>query len=254
MDAVILAAGRGQRMLGYSMPFFKPLLEVNGITLLAYAAEYAAAAGAEKAVVVVSPHNIDRVKKVLLPYSSWIEIVVQEEPCGPGHAALLGLKSLGSTAERSMLLMSDNIMDIDKVVNMAISVEIHDVDAIGVRSVPVSQATRFTRVRQLARGGSLDQPAYEFVEGVPFEESDIDASDPNRVVSKVWCGPVIFKTPAAVSVLSAEWERRGDATTELKIGPHLDAILTWPVHLHDVNAMDVGVPADFEIAIEEAKK
>ena len=254
MDAIILAAGRGQRMAGYSMPFFKPLLEVNGITLLAYAAEYASAAGAEKAVVVVSPHNIDRVKKVLAQYSSWIEIVIQEEPCGPGHATLLGLKHVSSTAKRSMLLMSDNIMDLDKVVNMAVDSEIHGADAIGVRSVPLSQAVRFTRVRKVYGGGSVNTPAYAFVEGVPLEESDIDQSQSARVMSKVWCGPVIFDTKKAVSVLSAEWEGRDEASSELKIGPHLDRILTWPVHLHDVNAMDVGVPADFEMAIEEAKK
>ena len=53
MEAVILAAGRGQRMEGLARPFYKPLLEVNGMSLVAYAVEYASASGAQRVTVVV---------------------------------------------------------------------------------------------------------------------------------------------------------------------------------------------------------
>lgn len=253
MDAVILAAGRGQRMLGYSMPFFKPLLEVNGITLLAYAAEYAAAAGAEQAVVVASPHNITQVQKVLEPYSSWVRVVVQQEPCGPGHAALVGLKALERSSQ-VMLLMSDNIMDREKVIIMSVSAEVSNSNAVGMRVVPKNQAPRFTRIRPAMSGGTVLEQVYSFVEGVELE--DIDFIDPSASapMARVWCGPVVMDTKRALVVLSREWDERGRTAGELKIGPYLTEILRHPTHLFDVGAMDVGVPAAFEAATERASQ
>ena len=252
MDAVILAAGRGQRMLGYSMPFFKPLLEVNGITLLAYAAEYAAAAGAEKTIVVVSPHNITQVKKVLEPYSSWVQVVVQDEPRGPGHAALVGINALGDS-KRVMLLMSDNIMDQEKVVDMAVTTEISNSNAVGTRTVPKTQAHRFTRVRNRWSDGITRDLMYEFAEGAALEDSDFVDPTAAMPLAVVWCGPVVMDTHRARNVLSYAWKERGQTAGELKIGPYLTDILRYPTHLFDVNAMDVGVPAAFEAAIEEAQ-
>lgn len=253
MDAVILAAGRGQRMLGYSMPFFKPLLEVNGITLLAYAAEYAAAAGAEQTTVVVSPHNITQVEKVLEPYSSWINIVVQDEPRGPGHAALLGLEALGQS-KKTMLLMSDNIMNQEKVVEMAVTAEISNANAVGIRTVPKTQASRFTRVRNKWSDVIYRGSTYEFVEGSDLTDRDFVDPSASMPVARVWCGPVIMDAQRAIDVLSSEWREKADTAGELKIGQYLTQILRYPTYLFDVDAMDVGVPAAFEAATEEAKR
>jgi len=249
VDAVILAAGRGQRMLGYSMPFFKPLLEVNGITLLAYAAEYAAAAGAEQTVVVASPHNITQVQKVLEPYSSWVQVVVQEDPCGPGHAALVGLKAL-ENSKTVMLLMSDNIMDREKVIIMAVSTEIMKANAVGARTVPRSQASRFTRIRSTWSDRIVREHQYEFAEGTELSDEDFVDPKADAPLSRVWCGPVIMDTKRAIAVLSREWDGRGQQAAELKIGPYLTEILRYPTSLFDVNAMDVGVPSAFEAATE----
>jgi len=253
VDAVILAAGRGQRMLGYSMPFFKPLLEVNGITLLAYAAEYAAAAGAEQTTVVVSPHNITQVEKVLEPYSSWINIVVQDEPRGPGHAALLGLEALGES-KKTMLLMSDNIMNQEKVVEMAVTAEISNANAVGIRTVPRTQASRFTRVRSRWPDGVQRDNMYEFAEEGDLVDGDFVDPSAEMPVAKVWCGPVVMDTQRAINVLSSEWREKADTSGELKIGPYLTEMLRYPTYLFDVDAMDVGVPAAFEAATEEAKR
>lgn len=253
VDAVILAAGRGQRMLGYSMPFFKPLLEVNGITLLAYAAEYAAAAGAEQTVVVASPQNITQVQKVLEPYSSWIKVVVQEDPCGPGHAALIGLKAL-EKSKQVMLLMSDNIMDREKVIVMAFSAEISNSNTVGARTVPKNQASRFTRIRSTWSDGVRREHLYEFAEGIELSDADFIDPKSDAPLSQVWCGPVIMDTKRAVVVLSREWDQRGQTAGELKIGPYLTEILRYPTNLFDVDAMDVGVPSAFEAATEKTSR
>ena len=245
MDAVILAAGKGQRMLGYTVPFFKPLLEVNGITLLAYAVEYAAAAGAEKTVVVVSPRNVEPVERVLAGYSSWVKLVTQDEPRGPGHATLVGIRGLG-VSSRAMLLMSDNIMDQTRVIEMSVTAEVDQANAVGVRTVPAAQATRFTRIRRGATDGR-----YTFVEGTELEADDLD---PATGKATVWCGPVILDTPRALAILEREWSARERDERELKIGPYLTEILRAPTRLHDVGAMDVGVPAAFEAAMAGAAR
>lgn len=253
VDAVILAAGRGQRMLGYTAPFFKPMLEVNGITLLAYAVEYAAAAGAERTVVVASPHNKEQVANVVKPYASWVQVVTQEEPRGPGHAVLTGVSAIDDS-RKVMLLMSDNIMKQEKVVELAITAQTLNADAVGVRTVLAEQASRFTRIRAKWADGVARQHAYEFAEGVALVDRDYTAGDNGRLSSLVWCGPVIADTKRVSTVLQREWSRAAGASEELKIGPYLTEILRYPTYLLDVDAMDVGVPAAFEAAIEEASR
>ena len=234
MEAVILAAGRGQRMEGLAKPFFKPLLELNGIPLLAYAVEYASASGATSCCVVVSPHNKDEVSKVLSSYSQWIRIVVQEEPLGPGHATLLALKEVKS--DTTMLLMSDNIMDQDTVVRMALDSAMTGDNAIGVRTVSMQQAHRFTRIR------SNGNESYDYVEGPSVT---LDDAWQGSTEVKVWCGPVIFNTNKALQVFSEASKSSESANGELKIGPYLSQILSGRTMLVDVEAIDVGIPSAY---------
>jgi len=230
MDAVILAAGRGQRMVGLAKPFYKPLLEINGLPLIAYAVEYASAAGAAHVTVVASYENFGDIRDALHRYSGWVTIDVQETPSGPGHATLVGMgRSRGGA---TMLLMSDNIMDQDAVVAMATNCRIHSMDAIGVRSVTREQASRFTRLRF-----NYGKP-FTFVEGIEVTDRDLWIDD----TVKVWCGPVIFDTEIAYDILSTAWNTH-DKETEMKIGTHLNSILRSPFSICDVKAFDVGVPA-----------
>ena len=226
-------------MAGVAKPFFKPLLELNGIPLLTYAVEYASASGATACHVVVSPHNKDEVSSVLSAYSQWVRIVVQDEPLGPGHATLLALKCIQS--DTVMLLMSDNIMDQDTVVKMALNSAMTGDNAIGVRTVSMQQAHRFTRIR------SNGNESYDYIEG-PSVSLD-DAWEGSTMV-KVWCGPVIFNTSRALQVFSQAWESTESASTELKqselkIGPHLTQILSTRTMLVDVKAIDVGIPSAY---------
>jgi bifunctional N-acetylglucosamine-1-phosphate-uridyltransferase/glucosamine-1-phosphate-acetyltransferase GlmU-like protein len=223
-------------MEGITKPFYKPMLEINGIPLLRYAVEYASSAGCEKAVVVVSPHNVDYVHSTLEQYSRWVELATQDEPLGPGHAALIGMSRVES--QKTMLLMSDNIMDGSIVADMATNAAITGVNAVGVRRVPLSEAARFTRVRRGARS------RYMYVEGVEVGDDDLW---PDYGMATVWCGPLIYDTATAVRVLSRELSR-SDGSSELKLGPYLTEILCGPTVLVDVHAMDVGIPAVYEQA------
>jgi CTP:molybdopterin cytidylyltransferase MocA len=235
LEAVILAAGRGQRMEGVAKPFYKPMLEINGIPLLGYAIEYASVAGAEKVTVVVSPHNVEYVGDVVTPYSSWVEIAVQEEPLGPGHAAMIGMKKVKSN--KTMLLMSDNIMDGGTVAEMANSCVVTGTNAVGTREVSLDKAGRFTRIRYNSGRG------YVYVENTPVTDEDAWPSTGKAVV---WCGPLVYETELAFSVFSREFSTLSSG--ELKIGPHLNEIMSGPTVLVDVHAMDVGIPVEYEYA------
>lgn len=235
MESVILAAGRGQRMEGVAKPFYKPLLEINGIPLLVYAAEYASAAGALRVTVVVSPHNIGDVEKVLKPYIPWVRIVVQEDPLGPGHAALVGLDQV--TEDKTMLLMSDNIMDSAAVVSMATRCAIENKDAVGIRVVNPDQARRFTRVR------CQDDGVLTYVEGGEIGEKDFWPGLGGSEKVKVWCGPLVFNSAKCRDVLRAEFALLDAQNSELKIGPYLNKIIGEDPILVDVQSMDVGIPS-----------
>jgi bifunctional N-acetylglucosamine-1-phosphate-uridyltransferase/glucosamine-1-phosphate-acetyltransferase GlmU-like protein len=221
-------------MEGLSKPFFKPLLEINGIPLVRYAVEYASIAGATKVTVVVSPHNGEAIAQALAQYADWISVAVQEEPLGPGHAALVGLRQV--TDDKTMLLMSDNIMSIDSVQKMAFDCEMRNSDGVGVRMVSLDQASRFTRIRKLSKD------SYTFVEGIEVSAEDIW---PSRDKVVVWCGPVIFESDTATSVLRKAYKARKSDNAELKIGPYLSKIVRYPAVLTDVEAMDVGIPSAY---------
>lgn len=236
LESVILAAGRGQRMSDIAKPFYKPLLEINGIPLLVHAVEYASAAGSNRVTVVVSPHNVDDVEQVLSAYMPWVQLAIQEEPLGPGYAALIGLSEV--VDKQTMLLMSDNIMDSGIVASMATRCMVDDQDAIGIRTVSRSQASRFTRVRQKSTY------VYEYVEGTDVLDRDVWPGTEDKV--KVWCGPLIFKTENAVDALNAASRAADLQNGELKIGPHLNNILRDAPILVDVHAMDVGIPSEYQ--------
>jgi bifunctional UDP-N-acetylglucosamine pyrophosphorylase/glucosamine-1-phosphate N-acetyltransferase len=78
MIAVILAAGQGTRMRSKTPKVLHPIC---GRPMLLWSVEAAKAAGATKVVVVGGP---DRVVEPILP--NGVELAVQEEPKGTGHA------------------------------------------------------------------------------------------------------------------------------------------------------------------------
>jgi len=234
LEAVILAAGRGQRMEGLAKPFFKPLLELNGIPLLKYAIQYADAAQVDHVTIVVSPSNADDIEQITAEYGPWVSTIVQEHPFGPGHAAMLGIEQVLS--KKTMLLMSDNIMNTDTIVEMADTVRRTDCDAVGIRYVELDKAARFTRVRLRPSG------LYSYVEGVEINQEDVW---PLTRESVVWCGPLVFDTEVASSVLSRAFlnSHITNDGAEIKIGPHLDQIMSVDTSLFDVEAFDVGIPS-----------
>jgi bifunctional N-acetylglucosamine-1-phosphate-uridyltransferase/glucosamine-1-phosphate-acetyltransferase GlmU-like protein len=227
MDAVILAAGRGTRLSGHATPFFKPMLQVNGKPLVLHAAEYANVMGAEKIVVVVSPANREAMENIFRNFS-FVTLVDQDEPLGPGHALLIGLTKV--TSGRAAVLMSDNIMLHESLELLAPLVR-HDV--VGTMDVEPELASRFTRVVQKKAGPT------EFREGTPVQPDEINSEG----MVKVWCGPLVFQTNLMRAALVKDLEN-ATIEHELKIGPYLGAAMNRPI-LFNIKSMDVGMPDSF---------
>ncbi|MEO7096359.1 MAG: bifunctional UDP-N-acetylglucosamine diphosphorylase/glucosamine-1-phosphate N-acetyltransferase GlmU, partial [Polyangiales bacterium] len=92
VTAVVLAAGKGTRMKSATP---KVLHSIAGRPMIHYPVRAALEAGADRVVVVVG-HGRDRVEPYLREtFGDRVELVVQEEQKGTGHAVLMALPAIG---------------------------------------------------------------------------------------------------------------------------------------------------------------
>lgn len=218
MDAVILAAGQGERLAGIMPRFHKPLLVVNGKPLVRTAVEHAIEAGASRIVVVVAPANAQPISEVLGDLPAFM--IVQRVARGPGDGLLHGLEVCSDI--RTLVLMADNVMTLEDVQAVAQ----HPRFAIGVRKLPGTDDTaRFTRKR-----------GHMWVEKVPITEHDLD-EDGNITA---WVGPIVVESRRATEILAKSLQI-GGMGGEVPIGPYLHA-LAPDAALVETTAVDIGTP------------
>lgn len=217
MHAVVLAAGAGERLNGYTAPFHKPLLVVNGKPLIVDVVAKATAL-CEQVIVVVAPGNATAIGEVL--YANGLEplLVIQQRPYGPGHALKLTRPAVSYCEDddnRLLVLMGDNVLaddDLPKVLEQR--------DRFVIGTAFVSNPERFTMI---ANDGSV------------YEKETV----PNPMAAEgkfaVWCGPLIVPLPEIWSVLP---HYEGE---EVLIGQNLNFASVSPV-LVPCNTTDIGVP------------
>lgn len=209
-DAVVLAGGASSRLAGIVPSHHKPLLVVNGQSLLLRNVRLALDAGAQRVIVVSCPEIAQPTCDILRHASKdpWsIRIMIRTG--GPGVAARDGIDLC--TANRVLLLMADNwnaTHDLQRVVQSRY--------AVGVKIVPALEANRFTRLIN-----------DRWVEG----GEQLTGTGPTIV----WCGPLIVSREHAARHLG-----NGDSL----IGPHLNDLV--PEHSYltpvPVNSHDLGTP------------
>jgi bifunctional UDP-N-acetylglucosamine pyrophosphorylase / glucosamine-1-phosphate N-acetyltransferase len=110
VTAVVLAAGKGTRMKSATPKVLHPLA---GRPMIHYPVRAALEAGADRVVVVVG-HGRDRVEPYLRQtFGDRVELVVQEEQKGTGHAVLVALPAIAkgrngtdTPAEARVLILS----------------------------------------------------------------------------------------------------------------------------------------------------
>lgn len=220
-DAVILAAGRGDRLRGVAAPFHKPLMLVDGKPVILSAVDAAlSSAVVRRVVIVAAPDNVVPMTHLLgdgRHAGDRITIVVQPKPAGPGAALLTAMHVVRT--ESVMVLLGDNVLRADDL-------DEHVEDfTIGWRDVPGTQAAQYTRHTHGPPAGWVEGPY-----PAPYLERDYT----------VWVGPLVLPSHHACRVL----ERHLGGDGELKIGAHLQEIVRAfggePVK-HESRAWDVGM-------------
>lgn len=210
LRAIILAAGAGTRLKGFVPPYHKPLLIVNGKSLVSAAVE-AVRDIADEIVVVVAPQNAEPIVHVVHALGASVRYVIQPEANGPAEALELGLEGL-QPSDQAIVLMGDNTVnrtDIEEIV-----ARYANDNVVCGRYMGYPEATRFTRV---AAGDSWH-------EGPPQPGHDL-----TRDVF-VWLGPIKINV--------SDWVATPPNTKNL-IGPRFNYMRT---QLFEVDCSDIGVP------------
>lgn len=213
MDTVILAAGRGSRLGDLAPPFFKPLLIVDGEPLVRRIARTALDLSDGRVIVVAAPENTLPLCQVLegIP----LDVVVQRQASGPGHALLTGLRLVTSTDV--CVLLGDNVMSSADHREVACA----PAPAVGVVELGAEAAVRYT---YLAPDGTWveKQP----VAGVP--------------TVPCWVGPLKLESGAIRRALENHIRDRRTSDGEVPLGPLLNS--QGRTTLVPVSSVDVGTP------------
>lgn len=216
MDAVILAAGRGERLRDLTPAFHKPLLPIDGVPLVCRAVDLAEEV-ADRVVVVVAPSNAEAISGAL-GRDRDVTLIVQREPRGPGDALLVGLQVC--IKPRVLVLLSDNVVSLSDVVGVC--------DAgtgVGVKTMPRADAQRFTR----------------FEDGRWIEREPLAPYGPPV---PCWVGPFVGMREKMTNVLNRVSGHTG-SDTEVLIGPYLADMMASDYARVPVDSFDVGTLATY---------
>lgn len=233
MDAVILAAGRGQRLAGIAAPFHKVLMPVNGRALVVGAVSAGVSVldhDEDRTVIVVAPENALPITALLRDSVAWNDrcrIVVQPAPCGPGDALYLALEQL--TAEYVTVICADNVIsdaDVQKVVSATLDGPGDPCVGIGVRTIKSASAvTQFTVIGE------------ERHVGEKLHGSELEEFRWHDGYFRAWLGPLVVPRARAAGLLRL-WRQR---THEISISPLLHDLHIEKV-LVEVDCYDIGTP------------
>lgn len=218
MDAVILAAGRGERLRDLTPAFHKPLLPIDGVPLVCRSVDLVENV-ADRVVVVVAPANAEAISGAL--GSRDVFMVVQREPTGPGEALFQGLQlCLEQTA---MVLLSDNVVsqnDVERILQTGTT-------CVGTKYMPRADAVRFTRYED-----------HRWIEKEPLTPYGEDVL--------CWVGPFVgHRRKMLDKFASLNRQTPPYRTGETLIGPYLGEFMLddWETVL--VDSYDVGTLASY---------
>lgn len=224
MDAIILAGGRGTRVMELAPEFHKPLLPVNGIPMVTLAVDLALRAGVTCPVVVVAPANAEAICGALDGRPAFV--VIQRQPLGAGHALLLGLQASPRPSvdcDRVLVLLSDNVStDAD------VSSVMQHPTAVGIQYIERVNAFRFARLND---------------DGQWCEKERLKLVGPPVAC---WVGPFIGWRSNMNRVLAAAVAAR-KPDEEVYVGPHLGRFMynETKCPLVPVDSLDLGVTDEY---------
>ena len=223
MDAIILAAGRNERLKHVIPEYTKTSVQVKGVPLLVRTIKQLFRVyDVDKVIVVVAPENGLRIREELTAYhllSNSLRFVMQPFPAGPGDALMRGLEA--STTRSVLALCGDNIFTDGALENFTAAQEPF---VVGVRTIPMGSGydiRRFTRITQ----------------DYTFEEGEAVSFPWDDGCYRVWLGPL--KLPAAAMRDALYMARQ--AGREVSIGIHLQQLgqpTCVEVQCEDIGTLD----------------
>lgn len=230
MDAIILAGGRGTRVMDLAPEYHKPLLPVDGVPMVTLAVDLAVRAGVTCPVVVAAPANAEAICQALEGRPAFV--VVQRQPLGAGHALLLGLQASPRpfvTCDRVLVLLSDNVSSDEDVRGVTAFPT-----AIGIKYINREHAFRFARLNDDGR----------WVEKEPISEWTGGFTPPPIAC---WVGPFVGWRAHMTRVLAQAVEERQVDSPELYIGPYLGKFMynETSCPLVPVESLDLGVTDEY---------
>lgn len=225
MDIVILAGGENTRLKGIVAPHHKPLLVINGESLIVRLVRQALLLKPGKIVIVVSPRNADPILELLMHNFTDISMIyfVMQTPGTTIDVALRsGLMMTGST-EKVMVLCGDNFMTDEDWKDLIHAPQIEN------RSVIVGQCVTSEDV---ALNFARVWPIYMTLTEATVEMDKQKFSDGRWYV---WNGPIIVNGPR--TLMELEEKRTGRIAACL--------ILDEP-YFYEMNVQDIGTPQALE--------
>lgn len=210
MDAVILAAGKNERLNGIAAPFHKPLLLVNGEPIIITQFRRALEA-ASRVFFICAPENIGSIISLLhnaLSTDEWgmCQFIVQPHPVGVIDALRRGTVACDGGY---VLLMGDNVVPHGLVSEMmAFPTDPCEI-MIATQFMPHDQARRFT---------------YRIGNG-PWVDHEVASYDEDGATPEVWIGPMI--------VNGVRWTNAASFADFL----NFHTVVTYPA-----DCQDIGVP------------
>jgi CTP:molybdopterin cytidylyltransferase MocA len=178
VDAIILAAGNGERVRGVTARGLKPLLLVEGEPLIARLVRQASVA--DRVTVVVSPLNAPHIVDVLEAKGfDDVRYIVQPQATGPTDAMRRGLDT--SRGALTLVVLGDNV------------VSDSDFAAIAQRQAPAVGVRTFARDDPRIEGLGRRLSTGEWVEKCPLRNADTGV---------VWAGLVLVETKLARPALA----------------------------------------------------
>lgn len=214
MDAIVLAAGRNDRLRGYVPAYMKPLILVNGEPIIKTLVQGLATVTG-RIIIVCAPQNATQIVDVLQGVAPLAEVLfaLQPEATGPRGAVYIGAQMLSSRSV--MVVCADNVIPLDDIARAAAQHRLNpELTTIVTRDVPYEGAHRFTRVYE-----------HRIVEG-PMEENE-----KGYTVIKCWVGPLVFGTETLKGALAAT---PNESKVSALIDDHFECI--------SGNTTDIGVP------------
>lgn len=188
---IILAGGRGMRLSSIAPPYFKTLLEIDGLPVVGHAAR-AVAIHVDEIVVVTGTANLLQVTAAVSrcsnPMPKPVTPVLQKEPLGVAHAIKVALENIRGD-HPLVVVCGDNIVeskDVKKVLDYVQGLEFPGVKmAWTYKEFDRITAKRFAVWSPLSPGH-------------PDNVGRLIEKPGNPPGGICWCGPIAFRSSREV--------------------------------------------------------